>query len=371
MSAEQNINSQDYELLSAYIDGELSDDERTALERRLAKEAFLQRELDILRTTIALIQYLQPITAPRNFTLTQEMVNESKVIAFKPRRRMQPSYLSLVASILLMLFGVMFMLSEINETQSFSADASAPVQSDSASEKNTAPEVANAPTLVSTGADLQTERTLEEPIILDAIIAEEAEEAPAEDNAVMNLQASSADESVADADAEFRQESFEGDDADTASDGALLSVEASSAVESPASTSAGFADGEAQVFDTASEDDAIEQDVPQPMTGGSFTETEALSDTTTTGNENLDSNDVSDNSIAGARDDESDEGLGRIASTATEIPPSPPQPPTDSRDRSQSSPTQNLNNLQIGMGSLIIGVLLLMLSIMLIRRNRS
>jgi hypothetical protein len=380
MSAEQNTNSQDYELLSAYIDGELTDDERTALEQRLAKESFLQRELDLLRTTVALIHYLQPMTAPRNFTLTDEMVNASKVIQFKPRRRIRTEYLSLVASVVLMLFGVIFMLSEINEPQGFSADASSFIQSDSSAEKNTAPQIANAPTSLATGADLQMERMQEEPDALDAVTVEEVEEAPAEANAVLNQQAPSDDESVTDADTEIRQESFEGGGAGSASDGVMFSVEAPSATENLASASSDIDNdgyvvaGETQLLEVIPEEDTIAQDAPQPMTGGTgggFSEAEALSDTTTTGNEVSDGNDTIAEPVDDeARNDEPAEGIGRLVSPATEIPPSP-QPPPSLQVQDEATPTQALNNAQIGVGLLIVGLLLLITSMLFIRRNRS
>ncbi|PJF34128.1 MAG: hypothetical protein CUN57_00340, partial [Phototrophicales bacterium] len=117
MSAEQQISPQDYELLSAYIDGELTDAERNTLEQRLTTEPTLQRELSSLRNTVNLIHQIQPMTAPRNFTLTADMVTPQNVIQLQPRRRrVQPDYLSLVASVLLMLFGVMFMLSELSQS---------------------------------------------------------------------------------------------------------------------------------------------------------------------------------------------------------------------------------------------------------------
>jgi anti-sigma factor RsiW len=43
MSAEPNLTDQDYELLSAYIDGMLTDGERIALESRLQHETTLRR----------------------------------------------------------------------------------------------------------------------------------------------------------------------------------------------------------------------------------------------------------------------------------------------------------------------------------------
>ncbi len=59
----------DYELLSAYIDGALSDTERAAFEVRLQAEAELRNELDALQATVTLLNNLPLRKAPRDFTL--------------------------------------------------------------------------------------------------------------------------------------------------------------------------------------------------------------------------------------------------------------------------------------------------------------
>lgn len=72
MSAERNIN--DTELLSAYIDGQLTMVERSALEARLQSDAELRHQLALLRATVDLIRDLPQLAAPRDFRLTREMV---------------------------------------------------------------------------------------------------------------------------------------------------------------------------------------------------------------------------------------------------------------------------------------------------------
>lgn len=59
----------DLELLSAYLDGELSDREREKLEQRLTHDGGLQTALDELSDTVALLRNLPHLKAPRNFTL--------------------------------------------------------------------------------------------------------------------------------------------------------------------------------------------------------------------------------------------------------------------------------------------------------------
>lgn len=68
--ASHNVPSaHDLELLSAYLDGELSDRERTVLEQRLAHESALQHTFDDLRATVALVRDLPRLKAPRDFRL--------------------------------------------------------------------------------------------------------------------------------------------------------------------------------------------------------------------------------------------------------------------------------------------------------------
>ncbi len=59
----------DLELLSAYLDGELSNRERISLEQRLNRDPDLRTALDELRNTIAMVHDLPRLKAPRNFTL--------------------------------------------------------------------------------------------------------------------------------------------------------------------------------------------------------------------------------------------------------------------------------------------------------------
>lgn len=59
----------DLELLSAYLDNQLSVAERVSLERRLAAEPRLRAELEELRATTALLRSLEPVRPPRSFTL--------------------------------------------------------------------------------------------------------------------------------------------------------------------------------------------------------------------------------------------------------------------------------------------------------------
>ncbi len=63
------LNERDQIQLNAYLDGELSDAERAALERRMAQDAALRAEFESLRATVALLGMAERIRVPRSFTL--------------------------------------------------------------------------------------------------------------------------------------------------------------------------------------------------------------------------------------------------------------------------------------------------------------
>lgn len=73
------INDRDFEQLSAYMDGQLAPAEQHRLEERLRARPDLQEALEDLRRTRALLRSAPRRRAPRNFTLTPEMVGEQAV----------------------------------------------------------------------------------------------------------------------------------------------------------------------------------------------------------------------------------------------------------------------------------------------------
>ena len=416
MSAKHNISPQDYELLSTYIDGELSDPERSALELRLANEPFLQSELSSLRATVDLIHQLQSVTAPHDFTLTEEMIASAKVIQFKPSRPHRVGYLSLVASFVVMIFGVIFMVSEIERTQAtsqFSAESSDQV------------EIASAPTAPETLSNVQNGRVQEETVTIDSGTRKRAEDAPDEGGASLNMQAPMPpeDESLSNADTDTALNSVTLDDADdivmdseapplagiipsedtnfagngdddvgdaqildniagedTVGQGTLQSVvaedfeetEVLGYVEAP-SVEANLAltvDGfsiETQAFDDITLNEAEEQDI----SGGSLAEPEALSDSTTTSNEEIESDDRQDELSLEARDNDVDVGQEQLTSTPSDIPSEPQAPQTLKTSVEDTTPSPFIGGFEIGVGLVIIAILMFGASLFLIVRNRS
>lgn len=72
------ITTREWEALSAYLDKELPVNEASRLEARLQTQPELRRALDELRRTRAVLRSQPKLKAPRNFTLTPEMVGQRR-----------------------------------------------------------------------------------------------------------------------------------------------------------------------------------------------------------------------------------------------------------------------------------------------------
>jgi hypothetical protein len=74
----KELSRRDWERLSAYLDGQLSPREHARLVARLEEDADLRTALENLRTTREALRSLPSLKAPRNFTLSPEMVSQPK-----------------------------------------------------------------------------------------------------------------------------------------------------------------------------------------------------------------------------------------------------------------------------------------------------
>lgn len=68
-----NYSPKDWQLLSNYLDRQLSDQEILVVKKRLANEPELQQALQEMQQTRFLLQHAKKMPVPRNFTLTPEM----------------------------------------------------------------------------------------------------------------------------------------------------------------------------------------------------------------------------------------------------------------------------------------------------------
>lgn len=97
---------QDWQLISAYLDGQLSPKDKTHLEMRLQKDTLLQQAFSDLHQTKLLLKQAKTLKAPRNFTIT-----EAQAVALKPVRtfRFLPILsLSSVLATVVLIFAIFF-----------------------------------------------------------------------------------------------------------------------------------------------------------------------------------------------------------------------------------------------------------------------
>ena len=124
INSDPQLNDADLELLSAYIDRQLSDGERAALERRLSQEPVLRIVLDELRATVSLLHDLEPLRPPRSFTLAAPAAAPRRFWAFP-----WPAISSaLVALVCLLTFGYVLIRSGSSSAPAASMPAPAAMQ---------------------------------------------------------------------------------------------------------------------------------------------------------------------------------------------------------------------------------------------------
>ena len=101
------INSRDYELISAYLDNQLGSKERALLEERLIADPELQNELQAISTTRLMLRSLPKQRAPRNYFVSAQAVIPHHTLNLAPIF----GIVSAVASVLLALtiFGSTFL----------------------------------------------------------------------------------------------------------------------------------------------------------------------------------------------------------------------------------------------------------------------
>ncbi|MDX1600713.1 MAG: zf-HC2 domain-containing protein [Anaerolineales bacterium] len=71
-----HLSQRDLERLSAYLDGELSEQERSELEARLEEERRLQGALEELEGAVGYLRRLPQVRPPRNYALTPQVVGQ-------------------------------------------------------------------------------------------------------------------------------------------------------------------------------------------------------------------------------------------------------------------------------------------------------
>jgi hypothetical protein len=97
----------DFELLSAYLDNDLSASERAVLEARLEEETTLRVALDELRLTLRVLKAAPPLVPPRNFTLDPARYRRAAPWWTRYRMMQLVGAVGAFASILIVAIGVL------------------------------------------------------------------------------------------------------------------------------------------------------------------------------------------------------------------------------------------------------------------------
>ncbi|TET55507.1 MAG: hypothetical protein E3J64_00170 [Anaerolineales bacterium] len=123
-------------LLSAYMDGQMADPERSRLEVRLGEDAALRAELEALRHTVRLLGELPTVAVPRNFILPRETTARAQA-ASRPiaRRPLFAPVLTAATSLATLLFGIVLTGELILSQMGGAAMAPAPAWSDTDSQQ--------------------------------------------------------------------------------------------------------------------------------------------------------------------------------------------------------------------------------------------
>ena len=149
------MNRRDIELLSSYLDGQLKQSDSARREARLSSDPNLRAVLDDLRGARRLLRQLPMRKAPRNFSLTPQMVGKNPPL---PRAYPTFRFVSALATVLLFLtFGVNFLVPQMaaSQTQNFGyGGGGAP---DTFSAQAPAPAATQAPALEAASAAPATE----------------------------------------------------------------------------------------------------------------------------------------------------------------------------------------------------------------------
>lgn len=125
-----DLSERDAELLSAYVDEQLSAAERAELEARLQSDSELRAELIALRQTLRLVRELPTLRAPRDLRLRPEQVAPVPQLVVLPRApRVWRVLGAAAAGLALVLVGGLFLLSQQHLTPTLPPQAVAALPS--------------------------------------------------------------------------------------------------------------------------------------------------------------------------------------------------------------------------------------------------
>lgn len=119
----RQLSPQEWQLLSAYLDNQVSPGERTQIEKQLTSNAAFRQAVESLRQTRTVIRSMPMRRVPHNFTLTPDMVKVRRKWSIIPALRLS-SALAAIASV------VLFALQLLPGVMKVAAPAAAPAAQD-------------------------------------------------------------------------------------------------------------------------------------------------------------------------------------------------------------------------------------------------
>jgi len=101
----QQLSPRDWEYLSTYLDRQLKPKEIASLEARLSADPDFSAALGEMQRTRDALRSLPVMRAPRNFTLTPQMVSQRSKVRSRPAGRLAPvfGFASALATFILVL----------------------------------------------------------------------------------------------------------------------------------------------------------------------------------------------------------------------------------------------------------------------------
>jgi anti-sigma factor RsiW len=167
------------ELLSAYLDDELSAEDRARLEAQLATDQALQAELDALRRTVTLVRDLSPAPLPRNFILPQTMAaRPQSAPSARSRRAWTAPFLTAATAVVSLMFVVVLASDLLFSGAGQFASAPAPEWTMTEMMESDAPQEAPAVAPVAEQAVAEVTVEVEAEVVVEAEEALRYEEVP-------------------------------------------------------------------------------------------------------------------------------------------------------------------------------------------------
>lgn len=156
------------EMLSAYLDGELSPEEQALVEKHLAKCADCAENLRTLRQTVALLEQVPPVAVPRAFTIRPAQVAKRPSL-FQTRRAYV--YLRAATALATVLFAVV-LAGDVFLTGL--APHLAPARAPEVIEKEVVVEEGEAPEEVPVTVEVEKEVVVEKKVVETVVVESEA-----------------------------------------------------------------------------------------------------------------------------------------------------------------------------------------------------